>query len=258
MKKRESIDLALILIWPIIAMILSFLIKPNSLTSIILFLGLPAIYLSFQGKEYVKKVFLFSIAVSIPLMIVLDYISHLTGDWYIFSSIPYRLFGFVSFEVLLWAFSTCYFIIIFYEYFINKHRTKKTWSPKIKYIAGAGVLLLIVFLILLVTLPSLLNIPYFYLIWGTFILLIPFLFQLFKYPKTTSKFFLAGAYFFYLHFIYEVTGLKLRWWTFPGPNFIGWVNMFGIGFPVEEIIFWFILLALTTISYYEYFDDDEK
>jgi len=259
MKKRESTDLALILIWPIIAALISFLFKPNAFGSIILFLIIPSIYLSIRGKEYVKKAIIFALLTGITTIIVLDYIAHITEAWLIPNSIlPFRLFGLVTLEVILWALFTCYFIIIFYEYFIDKHRTQKVWNTKMKYVLMTALIAFVSFLIVLFASPSLLNIPYFYLIWGTIILLIPFLIQLFRYPKTTSKFFLAAAYFFYLHFIYELTGLKLGWWKFPGKEFIGWVSVFGTSFPLEELIFWFILLALATISYYEYFDDDEK
>ncbi len=259
MKKRESIDLAIILVWPIIAAILSYITKPPAFGSIILFLVLPSVYLSFRGKGYVKKAVLFAFVTGIATMIVIDYIAHLTKTWLIPNSIlPFRLFGLVTLEAVLWALFTCYFIVIFYEYFLDKHITKKLWNPKMKYVLMIILIVFVAFLIFLFTSPSLLNIPYFYMVWGIIILLIPFLIQLFRFPKTTSKFFLAAAYFFYLHFIYEVVGLKLGWWEFPGKEFIGWISVLGVSFPIEEIIFWFILLVLATLSYYEFFDDDEK
>jgi hypothetical protein len=259
MKKRESIDLALILIWPIVATVISLFLKTNSLWTLFLFFVLPSLYLGYRGKEYVKKVLIYSTITTIPLMIWIEYIAEITGTWFVPStSFPFKLFGLVAIEVILWAFLTAFFILIFYEYFINKHRTKKLYTSRLKHIGIAGLILLGIFIFLFLIAPSLLKIPYFYMFFGVILLLIPFLVQMLKYPKTTSKFFLAGAYFFYFHFILEVVGLKLGLWTFPGTDFIGWINIFGVGFPIEELIFWFILLALTTISYYEYFDDDEK
>jgi len=260
MKERQSTDLAIILIWPIIAAILSLIFEPNAFGSIILFLAIPSIYLAIKGREYVKKALLFTLAVGITTMIILDYVAQKTGAWVMYpdSIINFKLFGIVTFEVVLWAVFTCFFIIIFYEYFINKHSTRIFWQSKMKYVLMLAIISFIIFLVFLFAIPDLLNIPYFYLTWGIVLLLIPFLIQLFRYPKTTSKFFLAGAYFFYLHFIYEITALKLGWWTFPGTEFIGQISMLGVIFPIEELIFWFILLALTTLSYYEFFDDDEK
>lgn len=259
MKKRESIDLAIILIWPIIAALISFTLKVNAFMSIVLFLIIPSVYISIRGRQYIKKAVIFSLISSISIMIIIDYIAHFTRTWIIPNSIiPFRLFNFVSLEVILWAFFTCFFVIMFYEYFLDKHVTKRLWNKKMKYLFMASIILFAVFLLLFFNLPEALKIPYFYISWGVIVLLIPFLFQLFKYPKTTSKFFLAAAYFFYLHFIYEVTGLRLGWWEFPGKEFIGWISILGTNFPLEELLFWFILLALATLSYYEYFDDDEK
>jgi len=259
MKKRESINLALIFIWPIIATIISFTIKPNFFVGIILFLVVPSFYLSIQGKKYWKKAAIFAAGASIPIMVAIDYITYLTGIWIVPETIlPFKIFDFVTLEVILWAFFTTYFVVVFYEYFLDKHATKMLWTKKTKYLFIAGVILFILFVFFYFFFPNLLKIPYWYLVFGIIFTLIPFLLQLFKYPKTTSKFFLPFIYFFFLHFIWEITALKLGWWDFPGEMFIGWVSIFGTNFPFEEVLFWFILLALSILSFYEYFDDDEK
>ena len=88
--------------------------------------------------------------------------------------------------------------------------------------------------------------------------LIPLLISLFKFPNLSKKFFLAGSYFFFFAFVYELTALKLGWWKFIGNDFIGWVSIFKLSFPFEELFFWFLLLAMAILSYYEFFDDDGK
>jgi hypothetical protein len=169
-----------------------------------------------------------------------------------------KLFGLVTLEVIIWAIFSCYFIIVFYEYFLDKHITPKLYTPKLKYLILVLAIIFILFLAILFTHPDSFRIPYFYLGWGIILLAIPFLLQLFEYPKTTSKLFMAAAYFFYLHFIYEITALKLGWWVFPGPYFIGMVSIFGVSFPIEELLFWFILFALGVLTFFEYFDNNEK
>lgn len=252
--------MAIVLLWPIIATIVSFLIKPNSAGSTLLFLGIPSLYLAIRGREYVKKVFIFSIIVAVPTIIVLDYIAQVSGSWamHITSIIPFKFFGIVTFEVVLWAFFTCFFIIIFYEYFLDKHVTHRLYNPKMKYLLIIILVVFVLFLVFLFASSSLLNIPYFYFIFGIILFFIPFLFQFLEYPKATSKFFLVTAYFFYFNFIYEITAVKLGWWAFPGKYFIGWISMFGIRFPLEELLFWFILMILAILSFFEFFDDDEK
>lgn len=89
-------------------------------------------------------------------------------------------------------------------------------------------------------------------------MVIPILLQMFNYPKVFSKFALTAAYFFVFTFMYEIAGLRLGWWAFPGTEFIGWVHIFGVSFPLEEFVFWFMLTAFAALSYYEFFEDDEK
>ena len=59
-------------------------------------------------------------------------------------------------------------------------------------------------------------------------------------------------------FIYEVTALKLGWWIFPGQEFIGYITLFNVSFHIEDLLFWFILFALAILSYYNYFEENEK
>ena len=119
LRKKESIDLSLILIWPVIAVIISLILRINFFSSIILFFIIPSVYLSFKGKEYVKKVFLFSIATGIVAVIAIDYMAHISGNWFISSTIFPRIFGIAVVEGVILAVSVCYFVLIFYEYFIT-------------------------------------------------------------------------------------------------------------------------------------------
>jgi len=89
-------------VYPILAVILSFLLKLNAFGSVILFLAVPSFYLSVRGKKYVRKAIVFSLVTTIPIMIVIDYIAHLTGMWNVPNSIlNWRLFGYVTIEVIL-------------------------------------------------------------------------------------------------------------------------------------------------------------
>lgn len=259
MDKKEKIDLIILLIFPIIASLISLLFRLNAFISVIIFLVVPGAFLSFRVPKYIKKSLIFSAVTSLPIIIVLDYVAHVNLQWVIPSSVcPFRLFGLVTLEVMMWAFFLTYYMIMFYECFLDKHVTKKLWNTKMKYLAILLLSILSIFVFVFFSFPYLLKIPYFYLIFGIFLILIPILIELFRHPNLSSKFFKAGAYFFYMSFIYEVTALKLGWWFFPGTEFIGWIKVFGVSFPFEELFFWLMLLAIACLSYYEFFDDDEK
>jgi len=256
--KKDNLDLIIIFIWPIIAAISSLFTRPPAIMSIVLFLIIPSIYLSFKGKIYIKKVLYFSVLISILTMIFIDYIAHFTGDWLIPSTIfSFKILGLVPIENIFWAFFSVYFILIFYEYFINKHKDKKVINPKMIYLFSAILFIFIIFLFFLFNNPSFLNIPYFYFWWGLILMALPVSLIFFIKTRTIAKSFVVFAYFFYMHFIYEITALKVGWWSFPG-KYIGSVSLFGVSFPIEELFFWFILFALAVLTYYEFFNDDMR
>jgi hypothetical protein len=79
-----------------------------------------------------------------------------------------------------------------------------------------------------------------------------------KFPRLLGKFLKTAVYFFYLNVLFEFAGLKLGNWVFPGQNYIGTINFFGNTVPYEEIIAWWMLIAVGILTYYEFFDDDRK
>ncbi|MFH1802400.1 MAG: hypothetical protein ABH864_03015 [archaeon] len=267
MKRPERTDLILILIWPILASALTIFFEEvnifheNFFVSILIFLAAPSIYLSFRGKRYVPKAILAALIGSIPIMIIVEYFGHISQSWSFPPSIfPFSLFGMVIIETLFWAFFNVYFIIMFYEYFLDHHVTGRLWGPRMKYLLYGTIVVFIMFLIIILNF-SVPPIPYFYLLFGIVVFALPVILQLSAYSHTKSviiKMLKAAAYFFYLSFIYEILALNYGWWGFPTESFIGWFSLLGYRFPLEELIWWIILFALAVLSCYEYFDDDEK
>lgn len=258
MDRKKKIDLIILLVYPIIGAIISHLLNINAFGSVIVFFGLPSVYLTIRGAKFSKRAIIFSLLSSVFMIIIIDYISHLNGQWIIPNSILPRLFQYVTIEVIVWAILNVYFVVMFYEYFLHHHFTKELLFPRMKYFFIACLLLFVLFLFIYNFLPNLFYIPYFYFLFGTVLILIPTSVQLLRYPKFVAKFFETAAYFFYLTFTYEITALQLGWWDFPGHQFIGWVTISNIKFPIEELIFWIFLFAMAILAYYEFFDDREK
>ena len=258
LKKR---DLIFILIWPIIAAILSLLLKANILVSILLFMVIPSAYLSIININAIRKAAIFSFALSIPLAIIVDHIMEQTGGWFL----PYSVFGslrileFVTIEQIIWLLFYLYFIVMFYETFLEKECANKPYFSKFKYLIITLYLSLGLFVMFHFLRPELLKIDYFYLKFGLIFGALPVLLMFLKFPALYSKLLRAGAYFFYFSFIYEITALNLGQWEFPAANqLIGYINLFGLKFPYEELIFWMILGGIGALVYYEFFDDDLK
>jgi hypothetical protein len=267
MKKREKIDLILVLIWPIVASVISIILEEfkivnsNFFLSIIFFLGIPAIYLSFRNKKFVIKSLIPSLIIACPLMILIEYFGHISLAWSFPPSIfPFKIFGIVILEVLFWIFFNVYYVIIFYESFLDHHITKRLWEPKFKYLLITILAIFIIFLFFAFNTTQT-KIPYFYFLFGILLFGLPVGLQLANYSHTKKvivKILKASAYFFYLSFIYEILALRYGWWNFPSNDYIGWLEIFGVRFPLEEFIWWILLFAFAMLVYYEYFDDDEK
>jgi hypothetical protein len=52
-----------------------------------------------------------------------------------------------------------------------------------------------------------------------------------------------------------LTALSLGLWYYPSNQFIGWVDVHGLRFPVEELFGWILLGVAAILSCYEYLDD---
>ena len=257
MKRGKKIDLIWMILFPIFATIISFIFKTNFLISTLLFFGLPSIYLSIRNKHSIKKTLIFTTISSIPLGIIIDYFGTKDGSWYVpESAFSFRLFGFIPIDDLIWGFLLVYFIVIFYEHFLDK-KGKRTINKKFTYFGIVLIILTLMLMILHILIPSI-NIPYFYLLMGILLFTIPIITFLYSNPKFIPRYVKISVYFFSLFLIHELVGMQLSQWTFPGENFIGWVKIFGHSFPFEEFIFFISLSTIAILTYYEYFADDLK
>lgn len=257
----KKVNLVLVILWPIAASLISLAINAGTFTSMLLFLAVPGAYLSLFKKDFVLKAAIFSLITAIPIGIVADYIMELTGGWYLPNSIfgDFRLFNYVSAEQIIWLFFYVYFVIIYYEVFLEDHKAISNFHINMKYMFLIMASMLGIFLFFYTFSPKTLEINYFYLKFGIVIVLLPIIIVLAKFPQLSGKFFKASTYFFFLSITYEVTALKLNQWSFPAENqFVGIIELFGQRFPFEELFFWIILGSLATLSYYEFYDDDKK
>lgn len=255
---KKKYDWILIIIWPIIASVASLFFNANFFTSTVLFYVLPSIYISVKKPDFIKKALSMATA-GLPILLITDWIAVKTGTWYFPTSIfASRLFGTTVFEVVLWLFMYVYFVLIFYEYFLEKHCTDRLPHRRFKYLIMIFMLLFSMFIISLVTTGTFIEIHYIYLIFGFAFCFIPIPLILLKFPKLITKVAQATIYFTASSFLWEIVALRLKQWTFPGKYFIGWFEVLGVRFPFEEFIVWIVLGSAAVIVWYEYFDDDQK
>lgn len=248
------------MILPLAAACLSFLLRTNSLGSIVLFLIVPSIYLSILRPQSIRKAGLFALATAIPSIIVVDYIMDVTRQWLVTETVfSSRFLGYITYETIIWAVFSVYIVVMFYEYFFEPREQGLAWRSRMNILVAVLVAMLAIFFALRALYPAFFaSISYAYLIVGTITVFIPTLIELFRKPRLLPKFLMTAVYFFYVDIIYEITALKLGWWIFPSAQYIGKVSILGVSFPVEELLFWMMFLSAGTLAYYEPFDDDEK
>ena len=254
----KKLDIALLILFPLTAVTVSLAFQVNFFVSILLFYGLPSFWLSLRTPKRITKTFFFALIFSLPIGIFIDYLATPDQSWFIPHSIfHFRLWGFVPIDNLVWGFFLVYFVIIFYEHFLEKGRDKQAFK-KANYFVWCLMAVLALFVGVTLVRPEILVLHYAYFWIGIVLVLLPFLSFISFFPKLLAKFVRAGSYFFVLSLVYELTALQLNWWSFPGTHFIGWVQLLGYRFPFEEFFFYMSLITTALLSYYEFFDDDRK
>src|SRR5882724_7763905 len=114
-------DWAVVITLPVVATFITAYFHTSFLLSIVLYFIVPAMYLVFRNKRFLKKALLFT-SVSIPFMIIADYFATRDGSWLNSSIFPFRVLNGFALEDFLWVASWFFYIVLFYEYFIDQSR----------------------------------------------------------------------------------------------------------------------------------------
>lgn len=256
--KLRKLDLFLLLFFPVFATVFSFAFTTNYFVSTVLFFVLPAVYYSIRTPKAIKKVTLFTLFMFVPIGVMSDFIFEAGNAWTIPHSVfNFRVFGVIPIENFFWGIGASYLCLMLYEHFIDKSSVKLN----VKKTYFLGLLVLIVFILFLLVIqksPTSLLFPYPYLWIGCGVLLLPTLAFLAVFPKIWYKFFKICAYMFCLATLNEFTALSLGHWAFTSPTYIGIMPFFGFSIPVEEFLFYFIIMSLAIMSYFEFFFDNSK
>ena len=256
--KSLKIDLTVVIAIIVVStfIILKFEVKP--LISGIFYFLIPSIYLLLRKTKDIKNIFIGSLVFGLWFGFLFDFFVTFNKGWFVPQNqliFPYRIFGVLPIDDVIWWFLLVLIMTIFYEHFIEKRKAGKL-SKNLKYALLPSILIAPIIFILFFVSPNLLEIRYVYLVLGL-IAIIPFIYLIIKKPFFISKFIKISIFFFFLFLIYELTALKLGQWVFPG-EYIGVVEIFNLQFPFEEFFFWIMISSAACLSHYEIFVDDER
>jgi hypothetical protein len=164
------------------------------------------------------------------------------------------VFTVVPLENILFAFLNFFWVLTFYEYFVDRAKKDKI-SPKFKYLIDLFVFFAALVFILYFISPALLQTNYFGA--ALIILVIPAVLIFWKNLHLLKKSILPTMFFAIVFFVYELVSLYIGSWWWPGEYYLP-VHVFGKVFPIDDVIIWYILSTPALIGGYEYFMDDDK
>lgn len=254
----RKLDYIFLILLPITAAAIALTFRTNYLVSTILFFGIASVWFSFRSPKNIIKTMLFTILLAFPLgVVILDYILVADQAWWSPTIFPWRFLEIIPYEDLIWGILQGYLVILMYEHFLDRGKNK-LFGKNIRYFLWLLAVLLPLFFVAYIFNPELLVIPYAYFWIGFLFFIIPSVIFLIWYPRNITKFLKLSAYFFYLHIVFEFVALELGNWVFPGTHYLGVFNLLGQRVPIEEMFFWWCFFIIPILTWYEYFNDDQK
>ena len=255
----KRLGIILVIVLPILAAVITVVLRTDLLVSILMFFGVPTVYLTIRNPGIFKKSLVFALLLSVPLSVFVDTLAAINGSWVIPASVfPFRLFGVATVEVYLFGLLWVLYAILCYEHFLDGGQRGDTLSSQIRYLGWISVALLIYVGAGVLFDNELLHIPFFYILVGIVLVVIPLIVFIVYYPVFWRTFAIIGVYFFYLLSLFELAALATGQWIFPGSDFIGFVRLFGLRMPIEEVAIWMLLATASLLSYYEFFGDNRS
>ncbi len=179
--------------------------------------------------------------------------ARLANAWDVQSVLP-RLLGVAPLENLIFAFLNFFWVLSFYEYFVDKDKPGKI-SERFRFILLLYSLLFLVVFSLFFVAPGLVAVNYYLL--AVIILIVPGGFIFYSTPKLFKKIWFTTIFFALVFFIYEVVSLLIGSWWWPG-NYLFTVTIGGHIFPLDDVFIWYFLSTPVLIGGYEFFVDDKK
>jgi len=258
-------DLPIVVCFEIFAALVTVRAAPKLVVSAFLFFALPALYLHVRSRfsfNYTKIIAaVLSLGVSLS---ALDFAMSSNQGWTLppeqMLVVP-GMFGFWSFDNTIWALFYVFFLVSFYEYFLDDERSRILSTDFSRFVWLPISVTALVFFLGFCT-PPLTHpiIPYAYLSLVTIPVLFPLAVLIYRKKNLLTllgKFTLANAFIAVVNLVHELTALSAHQWYFAG-EYIGQVAIFGIAFPIEEFVLYVLLSGYAFLAYYELYVDDGR
>ncbi len=252
LNRTKKWQLLALFIYVLLACLLVLYVRPDYLYSILIVLGPPSLLNFLWLKKSKWKIFIFSLLATLLFAPPIELALRLVDAWDV-QSILFRPFGLIPLENMLFAFFNFFWVLSFYEHFVDKEVRKI--AGKFKYLLFLFLLFSAVIYGLYFYQPGILETSYFGM--SVLILVIPSVLIFWQNPHLLKKSILPTIFFALVFFVYEIISLKIGSWWWPG-EYLLTVKIFDKTFPLDDVIIWYLLSTPALIGGYEYFVDDDK
>lgn len=233
------------------------LIRPPPLLLDALFFAVPSLYLIARRKKNLPKIILATALIGALTASMDIYLLHAHAWQPYKSSFSWHILGSPP-EEFLWFFLHVFYIIVFYEHFIDDEAIARP-APRTRRLFLVSAFTLAVAFFLVSFLGDASRIPYAYLVVGSAAMLPALLYLLLARARFARKLAPLVIYFFFYTLIMEIQAVRFGLWSFADTqNYVGLITLFGAAFPVEEVIFWMLSAPAVAVVYYEFFIDDGR
>lgn len=251
MEAKKKKQLLFLLVYVLLACSLIFFLEPVYFYTVLIVLVPPTVLNFLWLKRSRIKVAVFAFVAVILFAPPVEIAARLANVWEVQTVFP-EFLGLVSVENMLFAFINFFWVLTFYEYFVDRDTDGKI-SKRYKYLVGSFCIFSVFFFVLYFYNQQLVTLNYFQI--AFFTLIIPSLIIFTKKPQLIKKTVLTTVFFALVFFVYELVAIKIGNWWWPGEYWLTF-NVWGEVFPVDDIIIWYFLSTPTLIGGYEFFADD--
>lgn len=242
-----------LLSYVIISCIVIYFLKPNYLISILTVLVIPTAINFWWLNKSRRKILIFSLSATFLFAFAIELSSRLANSWDVQSTLP-RMFGILPLENIIFAFINFFWVLTFYEYFVDNDLTINI-SGKFKYLVTIFSFFSLIIFVLYFYNSKLITMNYFVV--AIITLIIPSIIIFSKNLRLIKKTFLPTLFFAIVFFVYESVALLNGNWWWPG-EYLFPINFLGKIFPLDDVIIWYFLSTIALIGGYEFFMDDFK
>jgi hypothetical protein len=211
----------------------------------------PAVINFLWLKKTRKKILIFSLFTAAIFAPPVELAARLANVWDVDTMFP-RPFGVMPVENLLFAFLNFFWVLCFYEYFVDGD-TQHTVSHRFKYLLLLYVGMAAAVFGAYAYDPQLVSLNYFTV--ALPVVIAPLILIYWKKPEWLRKTILPTAFFAFVFFVYEMISLRVGSWWWPG-SYVLPLDIGGKIFPLDDVIIWYLFSTPALIGGYEFFADD--